>query len=180
MGSYLDRLKALDAKKCLPWALSKLPEAPFDSKDGPGGRHFPENPRSLATAPLSATHQAAMVRWLDAFGETGSGELSRVLDCCRADPEALAYVLEMAPPECLPTALSKLPERPALGELRATRIDADRLAREAAIEYHRHLFGPGKAMNCCYARSGRYCPEGSRLRAEYRRRVVEIRGEAHD
>lgn len=128
MGSYLDRLKAMDAEKCLPMALPKLPKAPFDSKDGSAGGQFSEN----------------------------SGDLP-------------AYESFVA------TAFAK-PEPPTFGERMAARAEADRLMREAAYAFHGHLFGPGVSENCCYARAGRYCAEGARLRAEYRRRAAEIRG----
>lgn len=48
------------------------------------------------------------------------------------------------------------------------------VADDAAIKrqlhdaYISHIMGKGRASNCCYARAGRYCPEGQRLWDAYR------------
>jgi hypothetical protein len=43
--------------------------------------------------PLTPGDLEAVTKWLDAIKETDPGERARVLDKCRADPRALAYVL---------------------------------------------------------------------------------------
>ncbi|MEW8436920.1 MAG: hypothetical protein AB2689_02085 [Candidatus Thiodiazotropha taylori] len=39
--------------------------------------------------------------------------------------------------------------------------------RILANAFHSHLFGEAKRNNCCYARAGRYCTEGQRLKDTY-------------
>ncbi|MEW8440378.1 MAG: hypothetical protein AB2689_19695 [Candidatus Thiodiazotropha taylori] len=39
--------------------------------------------------------------------------------------------------------------------------------RILAQAFYNHLFGEAKQSNCCYARAGRYCKEGERLRKAY-------------
>ncbi|MEW8318759.1 MAG: hypothetical protein AB2660_16565 [Candidatus Thiodiazotropha sp.] len=49
-------------------------------------------------------------------------------------------------------------------------LDALRAGEDTRILAHAfygHLFGEAKRTNCCYARAGRYCKEGERLRAAY-------------
>ena len=39
--------------------------------------------------------------------------------------------------------------------------------RILASAFYNHLSGDAKRNNCCYARAGRYCKEGERLRMAY-------------
>ncbi len=59
-------------------------------------------------------------------------------------------------------------ERAAILEYEAgfSRDEADQTA-EYCRDFYTHLFGPGKANNCCYAPADRYCEEGRRLRDRY-------------
>lgn len=48
-----------------------------------------------------------------------------------------------------------------------TLVQTDAAVAAAAHAFHNHLFGPGKATGCCFARNGRYCAKGARLREAY-------------
>jgi hypothetical protein len=51
--------------------------------------------------------------------------------------------------------------------------------RILAHAFYSHLFGEAKRTNCCYARAGRYCTEGKRLRGAYYQAVREEGGHVH-
>lgn len=44
--------------------------------------------------------------------------------------------------------------------------DAETVAALAEA-FYQHLCGPGRAVSCCFAPAGRYCPEGEQLREAY-------------
>lgn len=46
-------------------------------------------------------------------------------------------------------------------------LQAGKGTRILAHTFYKHLFGEAKRTNCCYARVGRYCAEGRRLREAY-------------
>jgi hypothetical protein len=69
MSKYLDRLRALDAKKPLPNHVSKVAKDPFDTFDTSQGKRFSEISRVTASAAppqaLSAYDPAALQREAD-------------------------------------------------------------------------------------------------------------------
>lgn len=115
--AYLDRLKALNSEKCSPSLLPKLPKAPSCTFGTIEGGRFQEKTETVTAPPLAPGDLEAVSKWLDAIKETDPAERARVLDKCRADPRALAYVLgELAN---LPSPPPPPPKsRPAAGFVR--------------------------------------------------------------
>ncbi|MCU7839662.1 MAG: hypothetical protein KZQ94_09815 [Candidatus Thiodiazotropha sp. (ex Troendleina suluensis)] len=59
-------------------------------------------------------------------------------------------------------------------------LDALRAGEDTQIlanAFYNHLFGEAKRTNCCYAKAGRLCAEGRRLRDAYY--LAERRGDYH-
>ena len=156
-------MSLLDLDDVLP------PETPNSRKAGIAGASFQSEGRAspVETSPNSRKAGIAGASTLfEGLDETcDPSPNSRKAGIAGASTHSEGLDEELDPIEAVEEAAA---ERAAIvqHEAQLASSDAERV-RELARKYYAHLMGAGRDDGCCYARVGKFCAEGLRLRAEY-------------